>query len=292
MKELGYNSPMGMIHMVPMDEIEGFKVRPGMYELNGAMAIPGGVNFTVHSKGATACELLLFHRMERTPYAVLKFPEHYRIGNVYSMIVFGLDIEDFEYAYRLDGPYDESKGLLFDKNKILLDIYAKAVTGQRIWGTKNEEGSFYKARVVRDNFDWGKEKNPLIPMEDLVIYELHVRGFTKHDSSLVSCPGTFSGVMEKIPYLKELGVNAVELMPIFEFDEMKDSREVDGKQVIDYWGYNTVSFFAPNTSYAGNLEYNREGNELKTLIKALNENGIECFLDVVFNHTAEGNEYR
>lgn len=291
MKELGYNSPMGMIHMVPMDQIEGFKVRPGMYELNGAMAIPGGVNFTVHSKGATACELLLFHRMEKTPYATLRFPEHYRIGNVYSMIVFGLDIEDFEYAYRLDGPYDKSKGLLFDKNKILLDIYAKAVTGQRIWGTKNEEGSFYKARVVRDNFDWGKEKNPLIPMEDLVIYELHVRGFTKHGSSLVSCPGTFSGVMEKIPYLKELGVNAVELMPIFEFDEMKDSREVDGKQVIDYWGYNTVSFFAPNTSYAGNLEYNREGNELKTLIKALNENGIECFLDVVFNHTAEGNEY-
>lgn len=291
MRGLGYNSPMGMIHMVPMDEIGGFQVRPGMYELNGAMAIPGGVNFTVHSKGATSCELLLFHRMENTPYAVLEFPEHYRIGNVYSMIVFGLDIEDFEYAYRLDGPYDESKGLLFDKNRILLDIYAKAVTGQRIWGTKNEDGSFYKARVVRDNFDWGKEKNPLIPMEDLVIYELHVRGFTKHDSSLVTCPGTFSGVMEKIPYLKELGVNAVELMPIFEFDEMKDSREVDGKQVIDYWGYNTVSFFAPNTSYAGNLEYNREGNELKTLIKALNENGIECFLDVVFNHTAEGNEY-
>lgn len=174
MRGLGYNSPMGMIHMVPMDEIGGFQVRPGMYELNGAMAIPGGVNFTVHSKGATSCELLLFHRMENTPYAVLEFPEHYRIGNVYSMIVFGLDIEDFEYAYRLDGPYDESKGLLFDKNRILLDIYAKAVTGQRIWGTKNEDGSFYKARVVRDNFDWGKEKNPLIPMEDLEIGRAHV----------------------------------------------------------------------------------------------------------------------
>jgi len=290
MKELGYNSPMGMIHMVPMDEIGGFKVRPGMYELNGAMAIPGGVNFTVHSRGATSCELLLFHRKENTPYAILKFPERYRIGNVYSMIVFGLDIANFEYAYRLDGPYDESRGLLFDKNKILLDIYAKAVSGQRDWGIKNEEGNFYKARVVRDNFDWGKERNPLIPMEDLVIYELHVRGFTRHNSSHVSCPGTFSGVMEKIPYLKELGVNAVELMPIFEFDEMNDSREVDGRQVIDYWGYNTVSFFAPNTSYAGSTEYNREGNELKTLIKALNENGIECFLDVVFNHTAEGNE--
>lgn len=127
-------------------------------------------------------------------------------------------------------------------------------------------------------------------MEDLVIYELHVRGFTRHASSGVSHPGTFSGIMEKIPYLKELGVNAVELMPIFEFDEMKDSREVDGKTLIDYWGYNPVSFFAPNTSYAAEIEYNREGTELKELIRALNQNGIECFLDVVFNHTAEGNK--
>lgn len=280
----------GIIHMVPMDEIAGFKVRPGMYELNGAMAIPGGVNFTVHSYGATSCELLLFHRMEEEPYAVLPFPEHYRIGKVYSMIVFGLNIEDFEYAYRLDGPYEPEKGLLFDRKNVLLDIYAKAVTGQSVWGRPKKEGIFYKARVVKDDFDWGKEPNPLIPMEDLVIYELHVRGFTKHGSSGVAYPGTFAGLKEKIPYLKELGVNAVELMPIFEFDEMKDSRIVDGKQVVDYWGYNTVSFFAPNTSYAGRTEYNREGTELKTLIKSLNENGIECFLDVVFNHTAEGNE--
>jgi len=276
--------------MVPMDEIAGFQVRPGMYELNGAMAIPGGVNFTVHSCGATGCELLLFHRREKEPYAVLPFPEHYRIGNVYSMIVFGLNIEDFEYAYRLEGPWEPEKGLLFDREKVLLDIYAKAVTGQSVWGRPNPKGSFYKARVVKDDFDWGKEPNPLIPMEDLVIYELHVRGFTRHDSSGVKYPGTFAGLMEKIPYLKELGVNAVELMPIFEFDEMKDSRMVDGHQVMDYWGYNTVSFFAPNTSYAGQAEYNREGTELKTLIRALNENGIECFLDVVFNHTAEGNE--
>ena len=284
------NNSIGTFHMVPMDVIEGFEVRPGLYELNGAMAIPVGVNFTIHSHGATSCELLLFHRMEDTPYAVLKFPERYRIGNVYSMIVFGLHITDFEYAYRLDGPYNPSKGLLFNKDNILLDIYAKAVTGQSVWGTENKKGSFYKARVVQDNFDWGNEPNPLIPMEDLVIYELHVRGFTRHGSSGVSFPGTFSGVMEKIPYLKELGVNAVELMPVFEFDEMKDCREVNGRKVLDYWGYNTVSFFAPNTSYTSQPEYNREGNELKNLIKALHENGIECFLDVVFNHTAEGNE--
>lgn len=291
MQKPNYNTSIGTVHMVPMDVIAGFEVRPGLYEMNGATAIPVGVNFTIHSQGATSCELLLFRRMEDEPYAVLKFPERYRIGNVYSMIVFGLHITDFEYAYRLDGPYDPSQGLLFDKNKILLDIYAKAVTGQSVWGTHNKKGSFYKARVVQDNFDWGDEPNPLIPMEDLVIYELHVRGFTKHGSSGVTFPGTFSGVMEKIPYLKSLGINAIELMPVFEFDEMKDCREVDGKQVLDYWGYNTVSFFAPNTSYAGTTEYNREGNELKNLIRALHENGIECFLDVVFNHTAEGNEH-
>ena len=285
------SSPSGQIHMKPMDEISGFQVRPGFYELNGAMAIPGGVNFTVHSTGAVSCELLLFHRAENTPYAALPFPEHYRIGDVYSMIVFGLDIRDFEYAYRLDGPYDKEKGLLFNKKNILLDIYAKAVTGQSVWGVPKKKDVFYKARVVQDNFDWGAEPFPRIPMEDLVIYEMHVRGFTKHESSGVACPGTFSGIMEKIPYLKELGITAVELMPIFEFDEMKDSRMVDGRQVVDYWGYNPVSFFAPNTSYAGKPEYNREGNELKTLIRALHDNGIECFLDVVFNHTAEGNEY-
>ena len=283
-------SPMRSIHMIPMDVIGGFEVRPGMYEVNGATAIPCGVNFTVHSYGATSCELLLFHRRENEPYAVIPFPLHYKIGKVYSMIVFGLQIEDFEYAYRLDGPYEPKKGLLFDKNKYLLDIYAKAVTGQSVWGVRKKEEINYKARVVRDDFDWMDSRNPLIPMEDLVIYEMHVRGFTRHPSSGAEYPGTFKGIGEKIGYLKELGVNAVELMPVFEFDEMKDYREVDGRPLIDYWGYNTVCFFAPNTSYTANVEYNREGTELKQVIKELNENGIECFLDVVFNHTAEGNE--
>lgn len=277
-------------HLVPLDEIAGFDVRPGFYEINGATAIPGGVNFTVHSNNATAVELLLFHRTESEPYAVLPFPEHYRIGNVYSMIVFGLDIEEFEYAYRVDGPYDQKKGLIFDKSQTLLDPYARAVTGQSVWGAVND-CSHYKARVVKSDFDWGDFKQPLIPMEDLVIYEMHVRGFTNDKSSGVNNPGTFDGIREKIPYLKELGINAVELMPIFEFDETKDRREVNGNILLDYWGYNPVSFFAPNTSYCSRIEYNREGNELKELIKELNSNGIEVILDVVFNHTAEGNEY-
>ncbi len=283
-------SSMRSIHMIPMDVVNGFEVRPGMYEVNGATAIPCGVNFTVQSYWATSCELLLFRRLEEEPYAVIPFPEHYRVGKVYSMIVFGLDIEKFEYAYRLYGAEDCRKSLFIDKSKYLLDIYAKAVTGQRDWGVRSRDINSYRARVVKDDFDWGASRQPLIPMEDLVIYEMHVRGFTRHGSSGVEYPGTFKGLQEKISYLKDLGVNAVELMPVFEFDEMKDYREIDGNVVMDYWGYNTVSFFAPNTGYTADVEHNHEGTELKRLIKELNENGIECFLDVVFNHTAEGNE--
>lgn len=275
-------------HMKPLDIINGFQVRPGLYDYNGAWAIPGGVSFTVYSKGATGCELLLFHRTDPIPYAVIPFPESYRIGYVYSMIVFELNVEEFEYAFRLDGPYIPEKGLLFDRRNIVVDPYAKAITGQSTWGKKiSEEG--YRARVVKNNFYWGNEHQPQIPMEDLIIYEMHVRGFTQMDTS-VSCPGTFKGIMEKIPYLKKLGINAIELMPIFEFDELADQRIVDGRTLLNYWGYNTISFFAPNTSYSSAIEYNREGLELKELIKELHANKMEIILDVVFNHTAEGNE--
>ena len=219
------------IHLVPLDRVDGFDIRPGFYEINGATAIPGGVNFTVHSHGATGVELLLFHRKEEEPFAVIPFPEHYRIGNVYSMIVFKLNIEEFEYAYRVDGPYDPDKGLLFDRRRYLLDPYARAVTGQSRWGERAPHGQHYRARVVKDDFDWGSMPQPLIPMEDLIIYELHVRGFTRHSSSGVAHPGTFAGLKEKLPYLLELGVNAIELMPIFEFDEMQDYREVDGEKL-------------------------------------------------------------
>ena len=274
----------------PLDNIAGFQVRPGFFRFFGATIIPGGVNFTIQSHGATSCELLLFHREAEEPFAALKFPDNYKIGFVYSMIVFGLDVEEFEYAYRLDGPYDEKKGLRFDKTKILLDPYARAVTGQSQWGCKNNPQHSYRARVVQNNFDWGLERSEPIPMEDLVIYELHVRGFTKSHTSNVACPGTFRGLEEKIPYLKKLGINAVELMPVFEFDEMRDARLIDENELLDYWGYNPVCFFAPNTSYASGVEYNREGMELKHLIKALHDNEIDVILDVVFNHTAEGNE--
>lgn len=276
--------------MQPTHQIGGYPVRPGLFLSNGASLVPGGVNFTIHSCYATHCELCLFHRTEQQPFAVLPFPEGFRVGNTYSMIVFGLNIEEFEYAYRLDGPHDPARGLLFDRSKFLLDPYGRAVTGQSVWGQQMTEEHGYHSRVVRSNFDWGEFVNPRLPFQDMVIYETHVRGFTKHESAGVSHPGTFAGLLEKLPYLKKLGVNAVELMPVFEFDELADAREIDGETLYNYWGYSTVSFFSPNTSYTAEVEYNREGRELKTLIKTLNENGIEVILDVVFNHTAEGDE--
>lgn len=278
--------------LLPLDVVEGLKIRPGFFRMYGACVASNGVSFTINSHGATRCTLLLFKPQAPKPYARIPFPDSYRIGDTYSMLVFDIKPDEFEYAFSFDGPYEPAKGLLFNEENVLLDPYSRAVTGQRKWGEKPEGGKDfeYRARVVKSSFDWGNIKQLEQPFEDLVIYETHVRGYTKDKSSGVSAPGTFAGLKDKIPYLKDLGINAVELMPIFEFDEMESARVVDGVQLYNYWGYNTVSFFAPNTSYAFNEEHNHEGDELKSLIKALKENGIEVILDVVFNHTAEGNE--
>lgn len=278
--------------LLPLDVVEGFKIRPGFFRMYGACVASNGVSFTINSHGATRCTLLLFKPQAPKPYARIPFPDSYRIGDTYSMLVFDIKPDEFEYAFSFDGPYEPAKGLLFNEENVLLDPYSRAVTGQRKWGEKPEGGKDfeYRARVVKSSFDWGNIKQLEQPFEDLVIYETHVRGYTKDKSSGVSAPGTFAGLKDKIPYLKDLGINAVEFMPIFEFDEMESARVVDGVQLYNYWGYNTVSFFAPNTSYAFNEEHNHEGDELKSLIKALKENGIEVILDVVFNHTAEGNE--
>ena len=184
----------------PRDSVAGYAVCMGLCELNGATAMgySGAVNFTLHSSGATAVELLLFDRGEQEPYAVIPFPDRYRIGDVWTMIVFGLDISRFEYAYRVDGPYCPEKGQLFDKRHVLLDIYAKAVTSNRHWGEPQPRDKAYHARVVRRSYEWADHAHRKVPMEDLIIYELHVRGFTFGRNSGVSAPGTFLGVREKI----------------------------------------------------------------------------------------------
>ena len=176
----------------PLDNIGGFDVRPGFYQMNGAYQTEEGVSFTVSSHGATSCVLLLFRPAAQEPYARIRIPESYKIGNTYSILVFGLKAEDFEYAYQMDGPADQARGLLFNRKHTLLDPYAKAVTGQRNWGEKPEGGKdfVYKARVVQSDFDWGRYRNLNYKFEDLVIYEMHVRGFTKDASSGVKGGGT------------------------------------------------------------------------------------------------------
>lgn len=272
-----------------VEYVNGFLIRPGLFHQNGAYVVSNGVSFTVTSIGADWIELALFRRFEKEPFALLPFPPSCRIGNVYSMIVFDIDYIDLEYCYRVYGPYEPEKGLIFDGSRYCLDPYGLAVTGQSEWCGKRERDD-YRSRIVWTNFDWRDTHLPEIRMEDLVIYELHVRGFTRHASSGVRYPGTFAGMIEKIPYLLDLGVNCVELMPVFEFDELLDERYYQGERLIDYWGYNPISFFAPNTSYSSNKEHHQEGSELKKLIRELHRNGIEVILDVVFNHTAEGDE--
>ena len=272
--------------------INGYRVRPGLFLTNGAVIVDDGVSFTVHSNQATSCSLVLFHQDRKEPEAVIPYPDSFRIGNVFSMTVCGIDIEKTEYAFSVDGPYDPKRGLIFDKDKYLVDPYARLLAGCQEWGSGINKTSRapYRGKIIRDNFDWGIYQQPNLEFRDMIIYELHVRGFTIDKSSGVTCPGTFAGLREKIPYLKELGVNAVELMPIFEFDECMDNREKDGKRLYDFWGYNTVGFFAPNSSYAAERDYNKVGDELRGLIAEFHRNHIEVILDVVFNHTAEGNE--
>ncbi|GGA53073.1 glycogen debranching protein GlgX [Okeania sp. KiyG1] len=270
------------------------KLRSGKPFPFGATLVPGGVNFSIFSSNATSCTLVLFKKGALQPMAEIPFPEEFRIGNVYCMVIFDLDIENIEYGYRMDGPNNFQEGQWFDKNKILMDPYAKIIGGRDVWGVfPNWDDNYqHRARIAYDDFDWENDRPLEIPPEDQIIYEMHVRSFTAHPSSGVKHPGTFAAIREKIPYLKELGVNSVELMPIYEFDEFENSRPspITGEMLYNYWGYSTVGFFAPKAGYAATGKLGMQMDELKALVKDLHKNGIEVILDVVFNHTAEGNE--
>ena len=274
-----------------------YKLRRGRPFPFGATLVPGGVNFSIFSSHATSCTLVLFDKHAPQPTAEIPFLDEFHIGNVYCMIVFDLDYESIEYGYRLDGEKDFSRGHWFDKSKILLDPYAKVIGGRDVWGKPPNHQDIYphRARIFVDDFDWEDELPLEIPPEDQIIYEMHVRSFTRHPSSGVkpNHQGTFAGIMAKIPYLKELGVNAVELMPIFEFDESENIfvNPETGENLCNYWGYSTVGFFAPKAGYAATGKVGMQVDELKNLVKQLHKNGIEVILDVVFNHTAEGDEH-
>ncbi len=285
---------MERIDIYPTRIYKGYKCRPGRPFPFGATFVPGGVNFAVFSRYATSCTLVLFKKGDYEPLVEISIPDEYRIGNVFAIIVFDIDYENTEYGFKMDGPYDVRAGHRFDVSKVLLDPYARGISGRDEWGQQPDPEDIYphRAFLAYDDFDWEDDRPLKIPIEDLIIYEMHVRGFSQHPSSGVKHPGTFAAIQEKVAYFQELGVNCLELMPIFEFDEFEHSRisPVTGERLMNYWGYSTLGFFAPKAGYAATGCFGMQIDELKTLVKVLHQNGIEVCLDVVFNHTCEGGE--
>jgi isoamylase len=254
----------------------------------GAVVHDRGVQFVVFSRSATQMRLLLFDDVnDLDPAEVIEFDrDSDRWGDIWSVFVPGVGPGQL-YQFQADGPYDPQRGMRFDGNARLIDPYAKALAGTF---QKSTDGLVRppKCVVVDDFFDWEGDRHIKRELSESVIYELHVRGFTHSPTSGVEHPGTYLGVIEKIPYLKELGVTAVELMPIHEFPIM----DIHGNKpkCQNYWGYDSMAFFAPHRGYASGKEPGSQVVEFKQMVKALHEAGIEVILDVVFNHTCEGNE--
>ena len=278
---------MKRIDVFPTHEKDGIRYKQGDPLPFGARLIEDDcVNFSIYSKDATYCELLLFRIGENDPYWVLPLTDEFRVGSVFSVMVFDIDWENIEYGYRFDGPRDTAKGYRFDPTKILLDPYAKLVSGRDVWHKRSYENSAFqhRGRIIREDYDWEGDKPLEIPTKDLVIYEMHVRGFTRHESSGVKYKGTFNGVVEKIPYLKKLGVNCIEFMPIFEFEEFIPCLT---DEYCNYWGYVTCNYFSPKNGFSSSGALGLAADEMKYMIKKLHQNGIAVILDIVFNHTGE-----
>ena len=254
----------------------------------GAVIHDQGVQFVVFSRNATEMRLFLYdHVDDLEPAEIINFdPENDRWGDIWSVFVQGIGAGQL-YHFQAGGPNDPSRGLRFNPTTRLIDPYAKALAGTF---QQSNDGIIRppKCVVVDDNFDWEGDRHLRRDLADSVIYEMHVRGFTKHESSGVAHPGTYLGVIDKIPYLQSLGVTAVELMPVHEFPILT----TDGRQSQrpNYWGYDPLAFFAPHRGYAHDQTPGGQVKEFKTMVKALHEAGIEVILDVVFNHTCEGNE--
>ena len=287
-------------------------VLPGSPFNLGATVTREGINFAIFSRDATRVVLCFFENAtSASPYSIVEFdPRVNKTGDIWHILIPDLKPNSL-YLYRIDGPHDIHKGLRFDFSRYLLDPYAKALSEGSVYKhfakigpsccdalyVPNREPDkielFPKCVVIDDNdFDWEGDKPINRPLNESIIYETHLKGFTASSSAKVSFPGTYKGFIEKIPYLKDLGITAVELLPIFEFDENENGNinPKSGERLKNYWGYSTIGFFAPKQGYSSDKTPGGCVREFKTFVKELHKAGIEVILDVVYNHTAEGNE--
>ena len=273
---------------------DNFEITRGRPFPFGASIVRGGINFAVYSPYAQSVWLVLYEACVEEP--IIEFPldtSYNRTGHVWHAFIRGLD-HGIKYGFRVRGSSEHNP---VDERIVLLDPYAHTTCGGQIWGkpfTIERDGqrhTFRISTIPQNHFDWGQDAPLNHPLQDTIIYELHVRGYTIHPSSGVKNQGTFLGITEKIPYLKDLGITAVELMPVTDFDETANDHvnPKNGKKLMDFWGYNPISFFAPKAAYAAhNANENQIVNEFREMIKAFHQAGIEVILDMVFNHTGEG----
>jgi isoamylase len=306
------NTPGRPLHEYVAEVSEHTDVRSGVPLPFGTFESGNGVNFALFSRHASRVRLELFDQpADATPTRVIDFdPACNRTGDVWHVWLAGIRSGQL-YAYRMDGPYQPEQGHRFNFNKLLMDPFATAISPLPDWNfgpargydssaankdltfsKSDDAGAMPKCVFTHEHFHWREDLPPRHPWSKTVIYETHVRGFTIHPSAGVAHPGTYRGLVEKISYLKELGVTAVELMPVYEFNEnqLTGTDPQTSKRLRNYWGYDPVAFFAPKASYSSAGGLGQQKLEFKEMVRALHKAGIEVILDVVFNHTAEGNE--
>ena len=272
-----------------------YELLPGKTYPIGATIKEDGINFCLYcDESVTAVELLLFAQGDALePYQIIQLdPLVNRSFYFWHLFVKGLP-ENIYYGYRVDGPYQPENGLLFDKQKVLIDPYSRG-NNRSLWNRANAckpgcnlHTSMRSCVLDLKHYDWQGDKPINRPLNESIIYEVHVRGFTRSPTAKVKNPGTYAGLIEKIPYLKKLGITCVELLPVFEFDD-SEARYVNGNKLVNYWGYSTVSFFSPHSGYCVNREKGNHLDEFRDMVKALHKAEIGVILDVAFNHTDEG----
>jgi len=289
---------MAMIALRAEETTSRYQVEPGRSHPIGAVPDEQGVNFSVFADRATGVELLLFddHDDPEPVLTITLDPIINKIYHFWHVYVRGCKV-GMHYAYRVSGPQDlHNMGDRYDHDKVLIDPYSKGNTNT-LWDRAatcrpgdNVRVSMRSVVLDTGSYDWEGDQPLNRPMNETIIYEMHVRGFTQSASSDCPHPGTFNGIIEKIPYLQELGVTTLELMPVFDFDQKEAKQVVDGRPLPNYWGYDPIGFFSPHNGYCVSPEDGSHITEFRDMVKALHRAGIEVILDVVFNHTGEGNE--